>query len=77
MMIMIVACVRRYLLVILIYISLMTSDKKPLCAVVGLQLGAANMENSMELPQKLKNRTATRPSDPFMGICPKKSKAII
>ena len=32
-----------------------------------MQIGAANVENSMELPQKIKSRSAFRPSDPTSG----------
>ena len=36
----------------------------PSALLVGMQTGAATVENSMELPQKIKNGTALRPSDP-------------
>ena len=31
------------------------------CILVGMQTGAATLENSMEVPQKIKNRTTLRP----------------
>ena len=31
--------------------------------LVGMQTGAATLENSMEVPQKIKNRTTLRPSN--------------
>ena len=31
--------------------------------LVGLQAGAATLENSMEVPQKIKNKTTLRPSN--------------
>ena len=31
--------------------------------LVGLQTGAATLENSMEIPQKIKNRTTLQPSN--------------
>ena len=35
----------------------------PLALLVGMQTGAATLENSMELPQKTKNRTTLQPSN--------------
>ena len=35
----------------------------PLALLVGMQAGAATLENSMEVPQKTKNRTTLRPSN--------------
>ena len=32
-------------------------EREPPCSVVGLHIGAATMENSMEFPQKIKNST--------------------
>ena len=31
-------------------------EKNPCALLVGLEIGAATMENSMEVPQKIKNR---------------------
>ena len=36
-----------------------------------MQNGAAAMENSMNVPQKVKNRTTTWPSNPTSGYLPK------
>ena len=35
--------------------------------LAGLQIGAATMENSMEVPQKIKNKTILRPSNSTAG----------
>ena len=35
--------------------------------LVGMQTGAATVENSMEFPKKTKNQTAFRPSDSTAG----------
>ena len=35
----------------------------PLALLVGMQTGAATLENSMEVPQKIKNRTTLKPSN--------------
>ena len=37
---------------------------KPFCTVVGMQIGAASVESSMEIPQKIQNVTAFWPNDP-------------
>ena len=37
---------------------------------VGMQTGAATVENSMEFPQKRKDGTAFRSSDPTAGTIP-------
>ena len=36
-----------------------------------MQAGAATLENSMEVPQKIKNRTPYDPSIALLGICPR------
>ena len=36
--------------------------------LVGMQIGTATMENSMELPQKIKNGAAYDPLIPLLGI---------
>ena len=38
-----------------------------------MQTGAATVENSMEFPQKTKDGTAFRSSDPTAGIIPQES----
>ena len=35
----------------------------PSCTVVGMQTGVATVENSIEVPQKVKNRATPRPSN--------------
>ena len=42
----------------------------PSALLVGIQIGAATVENSMEFPQKTKNGTAFLPSDFSAGIIP-------
>ena len=43
-------------------------QKELSCALlVGLQIGAATMENNMEFPQKTKNRTTIWHSNPTFG----------
>ena len=39
----------------------------PHVLLVGMQIGAATVESSMEMPQKIKNGTAFRPSNPTSG----------
>ena len=39
----------------------------PSALLVGMQTGTNTVENSMEFPQKVKNGTAFRPSDPTSG----------
>ena len=39
----------------------------PLILLVGMQTSTATMENSVEIPQKTGNRTATGPSNPTAG----------
>ena len=36
--------------------------------LVGLYVGAATMENIMELPKKKNNKTTNDPTDPLLGI---------
>ena len=37
--------------------------ENPFALLVGMQIGAATVESSMEIPQKIKNESAFRPSD--------------
>ena len=39
--------------------------------LVGMQAGAATLENSMEVPQKIKNKTTLQPSNALLGIYPR------
>ena len=43
----------------------------PRALLVGMQTGAATVENSMELPQKTKNGTALDPAISLLGLYPK------
>ena len=43
----------------------------PLEQLVGMQTGAATLENSMEVPQKVNNRTPYSPAIALLGIYPK------
>ena len=45
--------------------------------LVGMQTGAATVENSMEFPQKTKNGTAFVPAIPLLGLYPKNPKTPI
>ena len=45
----------------------MLRKKSPHALLVGMQIGAATMESSMEIPQKIKNGPAFWPSDPTFG----------
>ena len=49
----------------------------PNTVLVGMQIGAATMENSMEVPQKIKHRTTIQPSNSTPGIYSKKMKTLI
>ena len=40
----------------------------PLALLVGMQIGAATMENNMEVPQKLKIELPYGPAIPLLGI---------
>ena len=44
---------------------------------VGMHIGAASMESSMELPQKIKSGIAYDPVIPVLGIYPKKPETLI
>ena len=39
----------------------------PQAVLVGLQIGVATIENSMEVPQKIKNETALLPSNSLLA----------
>ena len=45
----------------------------PFALFVGMQTGAATVENSMEIPQKIKNGTALCPTDSISGNLPKET----
>ena len=45
-----------------------------LALLVGMQTGAASLENSMEFPQKVKNRTTYNRANALLDIYPKDTK---
>ena len=45
--------------------------------LVGMQIGAATVESSMEIPQKLKMDLPFDPAIPLLGIYPKEPKTLI
>ena len=49
----------------------------PSALLVGMQTGAATVENSMEFPQKPKIGTAFDPAIPLLGLCPKNPETLI
>ena len=46
----------------------------PYALLVGIQIGADTMENSMEIPQKIKNRTTTQSSNCTPGYLSRENK---
>ena len=53
-------------------------SKRNLCALlVGMQTGAAIVENSMAVPQKIKIELPYDPGTPLLCICLKEIKALI
>jgi len=52
----------------------MWRKRNPLALLVGMQAGAATVENSVEVPQKIKNRATLQPSNPTIGYLPPKYK---
>ena len=42
-----------------------------------MQAGAATLENSMEVPQKTKNRTTLRPAIALLGIYPRDTGVLL
>ena len=49
----------------------------PRALLVGMQIGAATMENSMEVPKKFKIELPYDPAIPLLGIYLKKTKTLI
>ena len=49
----------------------MWKNRNPLALLVGMQTGAATLENSVEVPQKIKNRTTLWPSNSTARNLPK------
>ena len=44
-------------------LEMMWRNRNPLALLVGMQTGAAALENSVEVPQKIKNRITLQPSN--------------
>ena len=55
----------------------MWRKRNPFALLVEMQTGAATLENSMEVPQKIKNRTTYDPAIVLLGIYPKDTKRLI
>ena len=49
----------------------MWRNGNPLALLVGMHTGAAALENSVEVPQKIKNRSTLRPSNSTARNLPK------
>ena len=49
----------------------------PFALLVGMQTGAATVESSMEIPQKIKNVSAFQPSSPTSGNTYEGTKTLI
>ena len=54
----------------------MWGKRSPCASLVGMQTGAAIVENSMEVPQKVKNRITLRSSNSTTGYLPKNMKTL-
>ena len=52
----------------------MQRKENPLTLLVGMQTGAATLENSMEVPQKVENRATLGPSNCTTGYLPQRYK---
>ena len=52
-------------------------EKEPVCKLVGMKAGAAAVEDSMDTPQKIKNRINICPIIPLLGVDPKKMKTLL
>ena len=55
----------------------MWRNRNPLALFVGMQTGVAALENSVEGPQKIKNRTTYDPAIALLGIYPKDTGVLI
>ena len=49
----------------------------PRTLLVGMQTGAATLETSMEVPQKVENRATLRPSNCTTGYLPQRYNIVI
>ena len=67
-----------YLFIFQLQVSVrMWRKGNPRALLVGMQTGAATVENSMEFPQKTKNGTAFRSSDSTSGNTSKETRNTI
>ena len=48
----------------------------PLTLLVGMQVGAATLENTVEIPQKIKNRATYGPAIALLGIYSKDTDVV-
>ena len=55
----------------------MWRKRNPHALLVGMQIGTAIVENNIEVPQKIKNRTTLLPSNCITGYLPKNTKTLI
>ena len=55
----------------------MWRKRNPPALLVGMQTGAATLENSMEVPQKLKIELPYDPATALLGIYPKDTNMMI
>ena len=53
------------------------NKRETLCILLGMSVGAATIENSMEIPQKIKVRIPFDPVLPFLIIYVKNMKTLI
>ena len=51
-------------------------NRNPLALLVGMQPGAATLENSVEVPQIIKNRSTLRPSNSTARNLPKEYRIV-
>ena len=54
-----------------------TEKWNPLTPLMGMETGAATLQSSMEVPQKVKNRTTLQPSNHTTSIIPKDATIVI
>ena len=54
----------------------MWRKRNPFALLVEMQTGAATLENSMEVPQKTKNRTTLNPAIALLGIYPRDTAVV-
>ena len=47
--------------------------RNPPTLLVGIQIGTATMENSREIPLKIRNKTTIQPNNPILGIYPEET----